>query len=78
MKLAKAPNYAFFYNLPIIIALVMLVICPFLIMLDESEKANQVTGYAFYLLVLGVLVKIVQYFKNGSLKESTRVQELEG
>jgi hypothetical protein len=36
-------------------------------MLNESENANQITGYAFYLIMLGVLMKIIQYLKNGSL-----------
>jgi hypothetical protein len=55
----------------------MLVTAPLLIILNESENANQITGYAFYLILLGVLIKIIQYFKNGSL-ESNRVEELEG
>lgn len=77
MKLAKVFGYHFFYNLPIIIALVMLGVVPLLIVLNENEKANQIAGYAFYLIILGVLGKIIQYFKNGSLNGVNQVGELE-
>ena len=78
MKLARVFNHTFFYNLPIMIALVMLSVAPLFIMLNEGENANQITGYAFYLIIIGVLFKIIQYFKNGSLKGKSQVEELEG
>ena len=78
MKLAKVFGYYFFYNLPIIIALVMLGVAPVLIIMSENENANQIAGYAFYLMVVGVLGKIIQYFKNGSISGLNQVGELEG
>lgn len=78
MKLAKVFGYHFFYNLPVIIALVMLGLAPLLIILNENENANQIAGYAFYLIIIGVLCKIIQYFKNGSVNGVNQVEKLEG
>jgi len=48
-------------NLPIIIALVMLISAPFLLLQNEQEIANQNAGYAYYLLIAAILWKIIQY-----------------
>lgn len=76
--MAKVFGYHFFYNLPIIIALVMLAVSPLLIMLNENENANQIAGYGFYLIIIGVIGKVIQYFNNGSLNSVNQVGELEG
>jgi hypothetical protein len=55
----------------------MLGVAPLLIMLNEGETANQITGYAFYLIILGILIKIIQYLKNGSLNGESQVKEME-
>jgi hypothetical protein len=75
--LAKVFGYHFFYNLPIIIAMVMLGISPLMIILNENENANQIAGYAFYLIIVGVVFKIIQYLKNGSLHGVNQVDEME-
>jgi hypothetical protein len=75
--LAKVFGYHFFYNLPIIIALIMLGISPLMIILNENENANQIAGYAFYLIIVGVVCKIIQYLKNGSLYGVNQVDEME-
>ena len=56
----------------------MLGISPLLIILNENENANQIAGYAFYLIIVGILCKIIQYLKNGSLNGINQVEELEG
>jgi len=53
-----------FSNLPIIIALVLLISAPFLILQNEEDIANQIAGYAYYLLIVGILWKIIQHFMN--------------
>jgi DUF1009 family protein len=55
----------------------MLAVSPLLIMLNENEYANQIAGYAFYLIAVGVIGKIIQYFKNGSLNSVNQVGQLE-
>ena len=75
--MAKVFGYHFFYNLPIIIALIMLGISPLMIILNENENANQIAGYAFYLIIVGVVFKIIQYLKNSSLHGVNQVDEME-
>ncbi len=75
--MAKVFGYHFFYNLPIIIALIMLGISPLMIILNENENANQIAGYAFYLIIVGVVCKIIQYLKNSSLNGVNQVDEME-
>ena len=48
-------------NLPVIIALIMICCAPFLLLQNEQEIANQIAGYAYYLLVVGILWKIIQF-----------------
>ena len=48
-------------NLPIIIAIILLVSTPFLILQKEEQIANQIASYAYYLLIAGVIWKLVQY-----------------
>jgi hypothetical protein len=51
-------------NLPVIIALTMLGSAPLFILQDELYTANQLAGYAYYFLIVGILWKIVQYWMN--------------
>ena len=51
-------------NLPVIIALVMLASTPFFLLQNEQEIANQIAGYAYYLLIVAILWKIIQHFMN--------------
>ena len=55
----------------------MLGISPLMIILNENENANQIPGYAFYLIIVGVVFKIIQYLKNGSLHGVNQVDEME-
>jgi Ca2+/Na+ antiporter len=48
-------------NLPIIIALILLASAPIFLLQNENEIANLNAGYAFYLLIVGILWKIIQY-----------------
>ena len=47
--------------LPVIIALIMLSSAPLFIIQNEYYIANELAGYAFYFLLVGILWKIVQY-----------------
>lgn len=55
----------------------MLGISPLMIILNENENANQIAGYAFYLIIVGVVCKIIQYLKNSSLNGVNQVDEME-
>ena len=46
---------------PIIIALIILASAPFLILNNEDGIANTIAGYALYLLLVGVLGKIILF-----------------
>ena len=48
-----------------------------MIILNENENANQIAGYAFYLIIVGVVCKIIQYLKNGSLNGVNQIDEME-
>jgi hypothetical protein len=49
-------------NSPVIIALVLLASTPFFLLQNEQEIANQITGYAYYFLIVAILWKIIQHF----------------
>jgi hypothetical protein len=51
-------------NLPIIIALIILTSAPFLLLLHEEDTANQNASYAYYLLIVGVIWKLIQYLSD--------------
>jgi predicted CDP-diglyceride synthetase/phosphatidate cytidylyltransferase len=51
-------------NLPVIIALFMLASAPFFVLQNQEDIANQYAGYAFYLLIVGIVWKIIQYLMN--------------
>jgi hypothetical protein len=48
-------------NLPVILALIMISCAPPILLQDGQEFANQIVGYAFYLLIIGTLWKLIQY-----------------
>jgi hypothetical protein len=56
-------------NLPVIILLVMLASTPFFILQKEQEIANQIAGYAYLLLIVGILWKIIQHFMNNHFEK---------
>jgi len=60
----RAFDNNFLSNLPVIIALTMLGSAPLFILQDELYIANQLAGYAYYTLIVGILWKIVQYLMN--------------
>jgi hypothetical protein len=49
-------------NLPVIFALVMLASTPFFLLQNVQEIANQIAGFAYFLLIVGILWKIIQHF----------------
>jgi len=49
-------------NLPILIAIALLAFAPVPILQDKQDIANQIAGYAYYFLIVGILWKIIQYF----------------
>jgi Ca2+/Na+ antiporter len=51
-------------NLPIIIALILLASVPFFILQEQIEIANQIASYAYYLLIVGVIWKFIQYLSD--------------
>jgi len=58
------PSNFILSNLPIIIALIMLTSAPFLLLLHEEDIANQNASYAYYLLIVGVIWKLIQYLSD--------------
>jgi len=44
----------------------MICCAPFFLLQDELKIANQIVGYAYYLLVVGILWKLIQYLMNRS------------
>jgi len=58
-------NYYIIWNLPVIIALIMLCWACLYILQNELETANQVAGYAYYLLIIGLVWKTIQFFIKG-------------
>lgn len=48
-------------NIPIIIALALLVSAPVLITQKQVMLANEVAKYAYYLLIIGITWKLVLY-----------------
>lgn len=48
-------------NLPVIIALIMLASAPYFLLHYQQDIANQNAGYAFYLLIVAILWKIIQH-----------------
>jgi hypothetical protein len=46
-------------NLPVIIALNLLASAPFFLLQNQEDIANQNANYPFYLLIIGVLWKII-------------------
>jgi hypothetical protein len=51
-------------NLPIIIAPIILTSAPFLLLLHEEDIANQNASYAYYLLIVGVIWKLIQFLRD--------------
>jgi len=51
-------------NMPIGIALIMIASAPFLILQNEYDIANQNASYAYYLLIVGVIWKLIQYLRD--------------
>jgi hypothetical protein len=66
-----------FSNLPVIIALVMLASTPFFLLQNEQEIANQIAGYAYYLLIVAILWKIIQHFMNNHFEKKNKSEKKE-
>jgi hypothetical protein len=52
---------SFLPNIPIIIALIILAFAPFFILNNEEGISNTTAGYALYLIIIGVLGKIILF-----------------
>jgi len=65
-------------NLPVIIALVMLASTSFFLLQKEQEIANQIAGYAYYLLILAIFWKIIQHFMNNHFEQKNVPEKKEG
>jgi hypothetical protein len=67
-------------DLPILVALILLVSAPFLILQNENELANQLASYSFYLLIAGTIWKSIEYLirhhltQNSSKLEAHKVE----
>ena len=48
-------------NFPIIVALVLLASAPIFLLSNNYDVANQNAGYAFYLLIAGIIWKVIQH-----------------
>jgi hypothetical protein len=57
-------NRSFLLNLPVIIPLIILSSTPYFILIKQQDIANEYAGYAFYLLVIAVIYKIIQSLVN--------------
>ena len=58
--LGKKPFKMPYDRLPIISALILLGLCPFLLIWKEETLANEVAIYAYFLLVMGVIIQVVE------------------
>jgi hypothetical protein len=56
-------------NLPVIIALILLASAPFFLLHNQQDIANQNAGYVFYLLIVGILWKIIQHLMNNHFEK---------
>jgi hypothetical protein len=56
-------------NLPVIIALILLSRAPFFLLQNQEGIGNQIAKYAFYLLIIGVLWKIIQHLMNNHFEK---------
>ena len=45
-------------------ALIFLIFCPFLLAFDKQAIAEKLAVYAYYLLVVGVIMQLIQHFKD--------------
>jgi len=57
-------------------ALIFLVSCPILLTIEKEETAEQMAVCAYYMLVLGVILQIIEYFKESFLetKEKRKIE----
>ncbi len=61
VKLLGKKSFKMPYDrLPIISALILLGLCPFLLIWEKEELANEVAIYAYFLLVVGVVIQVVE------------------
>lgn len=47
----------------------LLLICAGLLIQGNSVMANEVAGYAYFLLVIGVVLQLIAYVKHGNMME---------
>ena len=52
------------------IALIFLISCPFLLIFERSDVAEEMAVNAYYMLALGVIFQIIQYFKESVFSET--------
>jgi hypothetical protein len=52
-------------RLPIIAALFLLALCPVLLIQNLEEHANRVATFAYYSLVIGVILALIEYRRSG-------------
>ena len=58
--------------MPILAALLLLILCPFLLIQKREAFANQIAIYSYYFLVIGVIKQFKDYIKDvrsGKTKE---------
>ena len=63
-------NRSFLVNLPVIIPLIILMFAPYFILIKQQDVANQNASYAFYLLVIAVIYKIIQNLVTKNVSKS--------
>jgi len=54
--------------------LVFLIACPFLLAFEKKTTAEEMAVYAYYMLALGVIMQILQYFKDSVFSESKSIK----
>jgi len=68
-------HLSFVPNIPIIFALIILASAPFFILQNDEGFANTFAGYALYLLIVGVLGKIMIFLISKNNHEKKPVQK---
>jgi hypothetical protein len=58
-----------YYRIPLTIAFILLLIVPFLILVQQIDLANELAMYSFYFLVIGIAWELVDYMKSKEKKE---------
>jgi hypothetical protein len=55
---------------PFAVALVLLVVCPFMVVVDQNGAAELFASWSYCFLAIGIAVQLVRYFRNSPKENS--------